>query len=72
MSLRRETPCDFGSCPYDAQYSSTCEYYCGEEEPEDMPDIDDEYEEDECLIDCLDERAEYPEELDYPKEYWEE
>lgn len=68
MSLRRETPCDFGPCPYDAQYSSTCDYYCSEEEPEDYPDIDPE----EYLIDCLDEKAEYPEGLDYPKEYLEE
>lgn len=34
MSLRKTTPCDFGECPYDAQYSSTCEYWCGEDEPE--------------------------------------
>ncbi len=35
MSLRFETPCDFGPCPYDAEYSSTCEYWCGADEPED-------------------------------------
>ena len=35
MSLRKETPCDFGPCPYDAQYYNTCEYYCGANEPED-------------------------------------
>lgn len=35
MSLRKETPCDFGDCPYNAEYSSTCEYYCGQDEPED-------------------------------------
>lgn len=33
MSLRKETPCDFGPCPYDAEYSSTCDYYCSAEEP---------------------------------------
>lgn len=38
MSLRFETPCDFGPCPYDAEYSSTCEYYCGADEPEDCED----------------------------------
>jgi hypothetical protein len=39
MSLRRETPCDFGECPYNAKYGYTCEYWCGESEPED--DYDD-------------------------------
>lgn len=34
MSIRKETPCDYGECPYDAQYNYTCEYWCGEEEPE--------------------------------------
>ena len=34
MSLKKETPCDSGICPYDAQYHSTCEYWCGEDEPE--------------------------------------
>lgn len=38
MSLRKETPCDFGPCPYDAQYHSTCEFYCGADEPADIPD----------------------------------
>lgn len=38
MSLRFETPCDFGPCPYDAEYSSTCEYWCGTDEPEDYED----------------------------------
>lgn len=39
MSLRRETPCDYGVCPYDAEYHSTCEYWCGADEPEDVPEI---------------------------------
>lgn len=48
MSLRRECPCDYdGICPYDAQYSSTCEYWCGADEPEDYPDIDYFYSEEE-------------------------
>ena len=24
-----ETPCDYGECPYDAQYSEACRVYCG-------------------------------------------
>lgn len=32
MSLRKETPCDFAFCPYDATYSNDCEYWCGAEE----------------------------------------
>ena len=39
MSLRRETPCDWGVCPYDAEYHSTCEYWCGADEPVDIPEI---------------------------------
>lgn len=38
MSIRRETPCDFGECPYNAEYGSTCEYWCGEDEPEENYD----------------------------------
>ena len=38
--LRRETPCDYGPCPYDAMYHNTCEFYCGYEEPEDYSDCD--------------------------------
>lgn len=41
MSLRRETPCDCdGICPYDAESNSTCEYWCGADEPEDYPDLE--------------------------------
>ena len=40
MSLRKETPCDFGPCPYDAEQYCSCEYWCGAEEPEDRPEID--------------------------------
>lgn len=25
----KETPCDFGECPYDAQGGEDCRYYCG-------------------------------------------
>ena len=38
MSLRCETPCDFGECPYDAMYSRDCDYWCGSNEPEDYPE----------------------------------
>lgn len=27
--MTRETPCDWGECPYDAMYSEDCRYYCG-------------------------------------------
>ena len=42
MSLRSITPCDYGYCPYDAEYSYTCEYWCGAPEPEDYPEIEEE------------------------------
>ena len=54
MSLRQTTPCDFGECPYNAQYHGTCEYWCGAEEPEDYndfadyPDIDIVYDEEDA------------------------
>lgn len=35
MALRRETPCDFGECPYNAEYHHDCEWWCGADEPED-------------------------------------
>ena len=42
MSLRRERPCDIdGFCPYEAEYYSTCEYWCGEDEPENYEDYED-------------------------------
>lgn len=44
MSLRKETPCDFGPCPYDAEYQYTCDYYCSEPEDNDYPEIEDEEE----------------------------
>ena len=37
MSLRKETPCDFGPCPYEAEGYCTCEYWCGADEPDDYP-----------------------------------
>ena len=24
-----KTPCDYGECPYDAEYSEDCRVYCG-------------------------------------------
>ena len=45
MTIRTNTPCDCdGICPYDAEYSHDCEYWCGAEEPVDRPEI---WEEDE-------------------------
>lgn len=42
MSLRKITPCDYsGFCPYNAESGGSCEYWCGESEP------DDSYEEEE-------------------------
>ena len=38
MSLRRDTPCDHGPCPYEAEHNYECEYWCGSEEPQDEPD----------------------------------
>lgn len=38
MSLRHETPCDFGPCPYESESWGSCEYWCGAEEPQDEPD----------------------------------
>lgn len=38
MSLRCETPCDWGECPYDAMDSRDCDYWCGDYEPEDYPE----------------------------------
>lgn len=39
MSLRCSTPCDFGECPYNAEYNQDCEYWCGADEPQDDPEI---------------------------------
>ena len=42
MSLRRDCPCDLdGFCPYDTEYFSGCEYWCGADEPEDYPEEED-------------------------------
>ena len=39
MSIKRETPCNYGECPYAASYNCDCEWYCGAEEPADDPEI---------------------------------
>lgn len=39
MSLRCSTPCDFGECPYNAEYNRDCEYWCGADEPQYDPEI---------------------------------
>lgn len=42
MSLMKITPCDYsGICPYNAEYIGTCEYWCGEDEPEENYDNED-------------------------------
>ena len=47
MSLRLITPCDnFGICPYNAESIGTCEYWCGQDEPEETYD-DYEYDDEE-------------------------
>ena len=53
MSLKINTPCDLGDCPYNVEYGGSCEFYCGAEEPQDDPDIweEDELEEFEDVID---------------------
>lgn len=33
--LNPKTPCDFGTCPYEAEYGRDCEYWCGMDEPQD-------------------------------------
>lgn len=49
MSLRWETPCDFGECPYMTQDGYVnCEWWCGADEPQDNPEEwDEEWEEEE-------------------------
>lgn len=27
--MAKETPCDYGECPYDAMYIEACRVYCG-------------------------------------------
>lgn len=40
MCIKCETPCDFGECPYNAEYNRDCEYWCSAEEPEEDYDFD--------------------------------
>lgn len=45
--LRAETPCDFGPCPYEAEYGCTCATYCSVDESEyEKDDYEDDYEQD--------------------------
>lgn len=61
MSIRSNTPCDYdGVCPYAAEFSCSCEYWCGAEEPEDYPE-DDGFEVETLLAE---QAAEQAEELD--------
>ena len=27
--MSKQTPCDYGDCPFNARYSEDCRYYCG-------------------------------------------
>ena len=47
--MAQTTPCDFGECPYDAQYSEACRVYCGLGVDEDSYDEDDELFEEEYI-----------------------
>ena len=39
MALRKITPCDCsGICPYNSESGGSCEYWCGEVEPQDYPE----------------------------------
>ena len=40
--MAKETPCDYGECPYDAMYSEHCRVYCGLGVDEDSYDDDEE------------------------------
>ena len=40
MNLMKVTPCDHsGVCPYNAETSGSCEYWCGASEPADDPEV---------------------------------
>ena len=46
---KRETPCDYGECPFNAEGGYDCRNYCGlgvdeDEEDEWRPDLETEYE----------------------------
>ena len=44
--MAKETPCDWGDCPYDAMYSEACRVYCGlgvDEDSYDDEEEDDQY-----------------------------
>lgn len=43
--MAKETPCDYGECPYDAFSSESCRVYCG------LGVDEDDYDEDEELFD---------------------
>ncbi len=39
MCVRKDTPCNWGECPFSAEYSHDCEYWCGADEPQDDPTL---------------------------------
>lgn len=40
--MAKETPCDWGDCPYNAMYSEHCRVYCGLGVDESEVDCEDE------------------------------
>lgn len=40
--MNKETPCDWGDCPYNAMYSEHCRVYCGLGVDESEVDCEDE------------------------------
>ena len=46
--MAKETPCDYGECPYDAMYSEHCIVYCGLGVDEDSYDEEEFEDEEEC------------------------
>lgn len=41
--MAKETPCDYGECPYDAMYAEACRVYCGLGVDEDSYPDEEEY-----------------------------
>ena len=62
MSIRKQTPCDFGECPYNAEYNRDCEYWCGEEPEEDYLEDYDAEEDYDRYLDAVDERYQFEKE----------
>ena len=57
--MAKETPCDYGECPYDAMYGETCRVCCGLGVDESCDEDDIIYDEDGNEGNCLDDDYEY-------------